>query len=112
MNIKQRKEGEVLIVEMSGRMTIGQGDAQARKAILGAIEAGETKILLDMGEVPMVDSAGLGELISVYTWAHRSNAAMKLMKISSRVREVLSITQMSGLFDIFDDQESAIASFC
>ena len=111
MNIKQRKEGEVLIVEMSGRMTIGQGDAEARDAILIALRSGETKILLDMGEVPMVDSAGLGELISVYTSAHRSNAAMKLMKISERVREVLSITRMNGLFDVFDDKAAAIASF-
>ena len=68
--------------------------------------------LLDMGEVPMVDSAGLGELISVYTSAHRSNAALKLMKISERVREVLSITRMNGLFDVFDDKAAAIASFC
>ena len=112
MKIMQRKDGDILIVEMSGRMTIGQGDAEAREAILAALESGEKKILLDMGDVPMVDSAGLGELISVYTVAHRSNAAMKLLKISARVKEVMNITRMYGLFDIFDDKAAAIASFC
>ena len=111
MNIENRREGDVLIVELSGRMTIGQGDTEAGRAIRRALKSGETKILVDMGEVPVVDSAGLGELISVYAWAHRRKAAMKLLGISSRVREVLDVTRVTGIFDIFDDEAAAIASF-
>ena len=111
MNITQRKEGDVLIVELSGRMTIGQGDAEVGDAIRSALASGESKIVLDMGDVPVVDSSGVGELISAYTSANNRNAAIKLLKLSPRVGDVLKSTRLIGVFEIFDDEAAAVASF-
>ena len=111
MNITQRKEGDVLIVELSGRMAIGHGEAEAGSAILAALESGEAKILLDLADVPMIDSSGIGELVSVYTAANNANAALKLLNLSSQVEEVMRSTLLTGVFDIFSDEAAAIASF-
>lgn len=111
MNITQRKVGDVLIVELSGRMTIGQGDAEAGDAVRSALASGERKILLDMDDVPVVDSSGVGELISCYTSANNRTATVKLLKLSPRVGDVLKSTRLIGVFEIFDDEAEAIASF-
>ena len=111
MDITQRKEGDVLIVELSGRMTIGYGEAEAGDAILTVVKSGETKILLDMGDVPLVDSSFIGELISAYTAANNRGSAIKLLNLSPRVEEVMKSTMLTSVFDIFDDETVAIASF-
>lgn len=111
MNITHRKEGDVLIIELSGRMTIGQGDAEVGDAIRSALTSGESKIVLDMGDVPVVDSSGVGELISAYTSANNRDAAVKLLKLSPRVGDVLKSTRLIGVFEIFDDEATAVASF-
>lgn len=111
MDIAQRREGEVLIVELSGPMTIGQSEEEPADTILAALMSGEKKILLDMGDVPTVDSFGVGVLISLYTSAKRRKAAMKLLRFSPRAREVLIISGLIGVFEIFDDEAAAVASF-
>ena len=111
MKITQRKQGDVLIVELSGRMTIGQGDAEAGDAIRSALASGETNILLDMGDLPVVDSSGVGELIACYTSATNRNASVKLLNLSPRVGDVLKSTRLIGVFEIFEDEAAAVASF-
>lgn len=111
MSVVESKEGDVLVLVLEGRITFGHGDTEAGSAIRRALAAGERKILVDMGGVPMVDSAGLGEIVSAYAWAHRSHAAMKLSGLSERVRELLRMTRLGGVFDVFDDRSAAIASF-
>ena len=111
MDITQRKEGDVLIVELSGRMAFGHGEAEAGVAILTALKSGETKLLVDMGDVPLIDSSGIGELVSAYTAANNGNAALKLLNLSPQVEEVMKSTMLTRVFDIFDDETAAVASF-
>jgi len=111
VNIERRKESDVLILELSGAMTIGKGDTEVGDAIRSALASGESKIVLDMGDVPLVDSFGIGELVSAYTSATRRDAAMKLLKLSPRVKEMMQISGLTGVFDIYEDEATAIASY-
>jgi anti-sigma B factor antagonist len=111
MRISQVREGDVLVVVLRGRMSVGEGDAQAGDEIRSAVAAGEKKILLDMKDVPVLDSSGVGELMAAYTSASRSGSVIKLLSLSPRVGEVLKSTRLVGIFDIFDDRIEAIESF-
>jgi anti-sigma B factor antagonist len=111
MRVTQRKEGDIQVIELSGRMTIGQGDAEAGDAIRAAVAAGEKKILLDMRDVPVLDSSGVGELISGYTSANNKGAVIKLLKLSPRVGEVLLSTRLIGILEAFEDEVVALESF-
>ena len=111
MKIRQRREGDVLLIELSGRMTFGEGDSEAGDAVRSALKAGESKIVVDMGDVPVVDSFGVGELASLYSSAAKRKAALKLVKVSPRVRDVLEISGLTGVFEIFDEETAAMDSF-
>lgn len=111
MKISQRREGDVLIMELAGRMTIGEGDTQAGEAVRSAVTSGEMKILLDMRDVPVLDSSGVGELVSAYTSASNRGATIKLLKLAPRVGDVLKSTRLTGIFDIYDDEVDALESF-
>jgi len=111
MEIKQRKEGDVLVAELSGRLTIGQGDSDVGDAIRAAVSAGEKKILLDMKGVPVVDSSGVGELVAAYTSAINRGSVIKLLKLQPRVGDVLKSTRLIGVFEIFEAEAEALASF-
>ncbi|HVR29108.1 MAG TPA: STAS domain-containing protein [Thermoanaerobaculia bacterium] len=111
MKISQSKEGQVLVIKLDGRMSIGEGDSEAGDAIRSAIAAGEKKILIDMRNVSVLDSSGVGELVSSYTSANRRGGVIKLYGLSPRVGEVLKSTRLVGIFDIFDDEVKAIESF-
>lgn len=111
MKISQRKEGQVLVLKLDGRMSIGEGDSEAGEAIRSAVAAGEKKILLDMKGVSVLDSSGVGELVSSYTSAHRRGGVIKLYGLAPRVGEVLKSTRLVGIFDIYDDEVKAIESF-
>jgi anti-sigma B factor antagonist len=111
MKISQRKEGQVLVIKLDGRMSIGEGDSEAGDAIRAAVAGGEKKILLDMKNVSVLDSSGVGELVSSYTSAHRRGGTIKLYGLSPRVGEVLKSTRLVGIFDIFDNEVKAIESF-
>jgi anti-sigma B factor antagonist len=111
MKISQRKEGQVHVIVLDGRMSIGEGDSEAGDAIRSAVAAGERKILLDMRRVSVLDSSGVGELVSAYTSANRRGGTIKLCGLAPRVGEVLKSTRLVGIFDIFDDEVKAIESF-
>lgn len=111
MNITRRKENDILIIGLSGNVTLGSGDTEVGDAIRTALAEGESKIVLDMTDIALVDSFGIGELVSAYTSAHRRGAAVKLLKLSPRVREVMKISGLIGIFEIFDDEAAAIASY-
>jgi anti-sigma B factor antagonist len=111
MKISQKKEGDVLVFELQGRMSVGEGDSEVGDAIRSAAAAGEKKILIDMKDVPVLDSSGVGELMSAYASASRRGGTIKLLKLSPRVGEVLKSTRLVGIFDIFDDRVEALESF-
>jgi anti-sigma B factor antagonist len=101
----------VTVVELSGRITLGEGSVQLRDAIRDLIAKGQRHILLDLGDVNYIDSSGLGELVSAYTTAKNQGAALKLLKLTKKVHDLLQLTKLYTVFDIYDDEASAIASF-
>jgi anti-sigma B factor antagonist len=111
MKFSRNKEGDVLVIELRGRMSVGEGDAEAGEEIRSAAAAGERKILLDMKGVPVLDSSGVGELMAAYASVSRRGGTIKLLGLSPRVGEVLKSTRLVGIFDIYDDRIEALESF-
>jgi anti-sigma B factor antagonist len=111
MRFSRDKQGDVLVIVLRGRLSLGEGDAEVGEEIRSAVAAGEKKILLDMKGVPVLDSSGVGELLAAFTSATRRGGTIKLLGLSPRVGEVLKTTRLVGIFDIFDDRIEAIESF-
>ena len=109
--IASREVDGVTVVELSGRITLGEGSVQMRDALRDLIAKGQRRILLDLGEVSYIDSSGLGELVSAYTSAKNQSATLKLLKLTKKVHDLLQLTKLYTVFEIFDDEASAIASF-
>ena len=109
--IASREVDGVTVLDLSGRITLGEGSVQLRDAIRDLIAKGQKRILLDLGEVNYIDSSGLGELVSAYTTAKNQGAALKLLKLTKKVHDLLQLTKLYTVFDIYDDEASAIASF-
>lgn len=111
MKIYQRIEGDVHILEVEGRITIGEGDVMMREAIMGLLNAGQKKILLNMARVSYMDSSGVGELLSCYTQVTEGGGNFKLLNISKKIQNLLHIAQILSVFEYFNDEEKALASF-
>lgn len=111
MEIAERRSGDVVILEFSGKLAIGDGDGQAREKIATLFAAGERKVLIGMSGVTVLDSSGVGELVAALNAARSAGAEIKLAQLSPRVGEVLKITQLTGVFEIFDSLEEGLSSF-
>ena len=111
MEIESRLQGDVLVLAPEGKMAIGAGEACVRAAIREALAAGQRKLLVDMKGVTMLDSSGVGELIGGYTSAVNKGGALKLARLTPRVREILVATQLTGILESYDDVPSALRSF-
>jgi anti-sigma B factor antagonist len=111
LTLASREVDGVTVVDLSGRITLGEGSVQLREAIRDLISKGQKKILLNLGDVNYIDSSGLGELVSAYTTSKNQGAALKLLSLTKKVKDVLQLTKLYTVFDIYDDEASAIASF-
>ncbi len=111
MKITTRKEEEVTILNLDGKLVIGEGDVELRDELLGVLEHGAKKVLLNLQRVRMMDSSGLGELIRCKATANQRQATIKLLHVEDKVQEVLEMTRLIGVFETFDDEIDAIASF-
>jgi len=111
LTIASREVDGVVVLDLNGRITLGEGSVQLRDAIRGLIGKGKKSVLLNMGEVNYIDSSGLGELVSAYTTAKNQQAEVKLLKLTRKVHDLLQLTKLYTAFDIKDDEASAIASF-
>ena len=109
--IASREVDGVTVLDLSGRITLGEGSVQLRDAIRDLIAKGQRRILLDLGDVNYIDSSGLGELVSAFTSAKNQGASLKLLKLTKKVHDLLQLTKLYTVFDIYDDEASAIASF-
>ncbi|MFY9855717.1 MAG: STAS domain-containing protein, partial [Terracidiphilus sp.] len=109
--IASREVDGVVVLDLNGRITLGEGSVQLRDAIRGLIGKGKKSVLLNMSEVNYIDSSGLGELVSAYTTAKNQQAEVKLLKLTRKVHDLLQLTKLYTVFDIKDDEASAIASF-
>jgi anti-sigma B factor antagonist len=111
LTIASREVDGVAVLDLNGRITLGEGSVQLRDAIREMISKGQTRILLNLGDVNYIDSSGLGELVSAYTTAKNQGATLKLLKLNKKVHDLLQLTKLYTVFDIADDEASAIASF-
>jgi anti-sigma B factor antagonist len=111
LTIASREVAGVNILDLSGRITLGEGSVQLREAIRGLIGKGKKKILFNLGDVNYIDSSGLGELVSAFTTAKNQQADIKLLNLTKKVHDLLQLTKLVTVFDIYDDEASAIASF-
>ena len=111
MNIVQRQEGDVTVLDVAGKITIGVGDVAVRDAVQVALGSGARSILLNLKGVTTIDSAGVGELVSAYTTVTNRGGKLKLLNLPPKVNDILQITQLITVFEVHDDEREAIASF-
>ena len=112
MDIKKEEVEGVTIFRLNGKMVIGEGDELLEKAIEDFISEGEGKLILDMTNVPYADSAAMGELVRAYTSISRATKdALRLFGLSQRIHDFLSITKLLNVFEVYDNEADAIASF-
>jgi anti-sigma B factor antagonist len=111
MNITQRQVGDVTVIDVSGKITIGIGDVQVRDAVHVALGGGARNIVLNLKNVTTIDSAGVGELVSAYTTVTNRGGKLKLVNLPSKVNDILQITQLITVFEVYDDENAALESF-
>lgn len=111
MQISTRQSGGVTILDLKGKITIGAGDIALREAVRDKLDSGAKQILLNMKDVSLIDSSGIGELISAYTNATNRGAKLKICNMPPKVQDILQVTQLITVFDVFDSEAEGVESF-
>ena len=111
MKASNRQVNGVTVVDMSGRITLGEGSVILREAVKDLLGKGQKKILLNLSEITYIDSSGIGELVSAFTSVRNQGGELKLLKLTKKVHDLLQITKLYTVFDIKDDEATAIQSF-
>ena len=111
MTTSTRQVGGVTIVDISGRIVLGEESAALRVLVSGLLSKGHKKILLNLGDVNYIDSSGLGHLVSAYTSVRKQEGELKLLKLTNKVHDLMQITRLYTVFDISDDEALAVKSF-
>ena len=107
MQIEERVVGEVTILDLKGKITLGEGDEILKDKINSLVNQGFKKILLNLEGVPYMDSAGLGEVVRTYTTVSRQGGSLKLLNVTKRISDLLSITKLLTVFETFDNESEA-----
>jgi anti-sigma B factor antagonist len=103
--------GDVTVLHLSGSITLGEGTRNFRKLVRDTLDSGKKNILLNMSEVVYLDSSGLGELVAAYTTSKNNGGTLKLMKLTQRVQDLVQLTKVYRIFDVFKDEDTALQSF-
>ena len=111
MKIVERQVGDVTILDLQGKILIGEKDDALRDAVNKAVDSGKAKLLLNLADVPYVDSAGLGEIVRCYTTVSRKGGKLKLINLTKKIQDLLSITKLLTVFETFDTEEEGVKSF-
>jgi anti-sigma B factor antagonist len=111
MQIEERAVGDVVVLDLKGRVTLGDGDELLKDKVNSLVNRGFRKIVLNLAEVPYVDSAGLGEIVRTYTTVSRQGGSLKLLNLTKRISDLLSITKLLTVFETFDAEDEAVKSF-
>jgi anti-sigma B factor antagonist len=111
MAIKGRETDGITILDISGRITMGEGSVVLRDRVRDEIAAGRQRIIINLADVSYIDSSGLGELISAFTTAKNRGITLKLLNLTKRIHELMQITKLYTVFDVYDDEDAAINSF-
>ena len=111
MTYTTRDVGGVTIVDLSGKITLGEGGVTLREEVRKLLDEGKKKIVLNLADVNYIDSSGLGELVSAYTAVKNGGGELKLLNLTSKVRDLLVITKLVTVFDVKDNEAAAVSSF-
>jgi len=111
MKVNTREVGKVTVIDLSGKITIGKGDLILREAVDGVLKNGKDRILLNMGDVSYMDSAGIGELVACYKRVVEKKGLMKLVNPGGRVQDLLALTKLDEYFETYQSEGEALASF-
>ena len=111
MQIDQRASGDVVILDLKGKITLGEGDELLKDKVNSLVNQGHKKIVLNLAGVPYIDSAGLGEVVRTYTTVSRQGGSLKLLNLTKRITDLLSITKLLTVFDTYDSEADAVRSF-
>ena len=111
MQIEERAVGDVMILDLKGKITLGEGDELLKDKINSLDNQGQRKIVLNLAGVPYIDSAGLGEVVRTYTTVSRQGGSLKLLNLTKRITDLLSITKLLTVFETFESENDAVRSF-
>ena len=111
LNINERQAGDVTVLDMSGKITIGEGSVALRTAIRRMLEEGKKRILLNLAGVSYIDSSGIGELVSSYTAINKDGGQLKLLNLTQKIKDLLTITKLLTVFDVYEREADALNSF-
>ena len=111
MKIVERQVEDVTILDLHGKILIGEGDDALRDAVTRLVVGGRTKLLLNLADVPYVDSAGLGEIVRCYTTVSRKGGRLKLVNLTKKIQDLLAITKLLTVFETYDSEDEAVRSF-
>lgn len=111
MQIDQRTVGDVIVLDLKGKITLGEGDELLKDKVNSLVNQGHKKIVLNLADVPYIDSAGLGEIVRTYTTVSRQGGSLKLLNLTKRITDLLSITKLLTVFETFDSEKEAVGSF-
>ena len=111
MQIEERAAGDVMVLDLKGKMTLGEGDELLKDKVNSLAMQGHRKLLLNLADVPYIDSAGLGEIVRTYTTISRQGGQLKLLNLTKRIEDLLSITKLLTVFETYDNEADAVRSF-
>src|SRR5690554_2785385 len=111
MQIDERAVGDVIILDLNGKMTLGEGDELLREKVSSLVSQGKKKLILNLEGVPYIDSAGLGEIVRTYTTVSRQGGKLKLLHLTKRIEDLLSITKLLTVFEVYEDENEAVQSY-
>ena len=111
MQIQERAAGDVMVLDLKGKITLGEGDELLKDKVNSLVNQGHKKIILNLADVPYIDSAGLGEIVRTYTTVSRQGGSLKLLNLTKRITDLLAITKLLTVFETFDSESDAVKSF-
>ena len=111
MKIETRTKGDIKILDCSGKITLGEGTMAVRNKVRDILQSDGRKIILNLGDVSYIDSSGIGELVSTYTTVTSKGGQLKILNLNKKIKELLTITKLLTVFQVFDDEQSSIESF-
>jgi len=111
VKLSTRQVGDVTVVDAVGRMTLGEGASTFRDTIRDLASSSHKKVLLNLGEVSYIDSSGIGEMVAGFATVTNQGGSMKLLNLTKRVKDLLQITKLYTVFEVFDDEATAVRSF-
>ena len=111
MEIDQRNVGEIVILDLKGKITLGEGDELLKDKINSLLQQEKKQLLLNLENVPYIDSAGLGEIVRTYTTVSRQGGKLKLLNLTKRIQDLLAITKLLTVFETYDSENDAVRSF-